>query len=83
MLGFGEEEAREIEKRKEPQGSAFWRKKEVCFVFIGFWKIYFLRFVFLVSKMFFFFFFLNIVLTWKIVGASKVSVIYIYIYIYI
>ena len=27
------------------------------------------------------FFFLNIVLTWKIVGVSKVSVIYIYIYI--
>ena len=42
MLGFGEEEAREIEKRKERQGSAFWRK-EVGFVFIRFWKIYFLR----------------------------------------
>ena len=30
-----------------------------------------------------FFFFFNIVMTWKIMGASKVSVIYIYIYIYI
>ena len=30
----------------------------------------------------FMFFFFNIVLTWKIVRASKVSVLYIYIYIY-
>ena len=31
----------------------------------------------------FFVFFINIMLMWKIVGVSKVSVLYIYIYIYI
>ena len=40
-------------------------------------------FLFLVLKKFFFIVFFNIVLTWKIVGASKASVLYIYIYIYI
>ena len=78
MLGFGEGNGREI-------GSAFWRKKKAGFVFIGFWKRFFLWFFFFGSiKDFFFlfmFFSLNIVLTWKIVRASKVSVLYIYIYI--
>ena len=39
--------------------------------------------VYYVFWLVFFFFFLNIVMTWKIMGVSKVSVIYIYIYIYI
>ena len=43
MLGFGEGEGREIEKRREWQGSAFWRKKKAGFVFIGFWKRFFLH----------------------------------------
>ena len=44
---------------------------------IGFRKVL-LRFFFFVFC-FLFFFLINIVLTWKIVGASKASVIYIYI----
>ena len=86
VLGFGEGEGREIEKREDRQGFAFWRKKKAGFVFIGFWKRFFLSLFFLFfwfQKRFFFwfFFFLNIVLMWKIVGVSEVSVIYIYIYI--
>ena len=75
MLGFGEREGREIEKRREWQGSAFWRKKKASFVFIRFWKRFFLH-------LFFFFGFRKvkkkkIVLMWKIVGVSEVSVMYI------
>ena len=47
MLGFGEGEGREIEKRREWQGSAFWRKKKAGFVFIGFWKRFFFAFIFI------------------------------------
>ena len=47
MLGFGEGEGREIEKREEWQGSAFWGKKKVGFVFgwvwFGFFKLGFLK----------------------------------------
>ena len=77
MLGFGEGEGREIEKRREWQGSAFWRKKKASFVFIRFWKRFFLH-------LFFFFGFrkvkkkIYIVLMWKIVGVSEVSVLYSY-----
>ena len=42
MLGFGEGKGREIEKREERQGFAFWRKKKAGFVFIGFWKRFYL-----------------------------------------
>ena len=42
MLSFGEGKGREIEKREERQGSAFWRKKKAGFVFIGFWKRFYL-----------------------------------------
>ena len=73
VLGFGEGEGREIDKREERQGFAFWRKKKAGFVFIRFWKRFFC----------FFFFFLNIVLMLKIVGVSEASVMYIYIYVYI
>ena len=79
MLGFGEGEGREIEKREDRQGFAFWRKKKAGFVFIGFWKRFFLSLFFLFfwfQKSFFFFFF-NIVLTWKIVRVSEASVLYI------
>ena len=83
MLGFGEGEGREIDKREERQGFVFWRKKKTGFVFIGFWKRFFLHFFlfFWFQKRFFFwfFFFLNIGMMWKIVGVSEVSVIYIYI----
>ena len=60
VLGFGEGEGREIEKREERQGFAFWRKKKAGFVFIGFWKRFFLSLFFLFfwfQKSFFFFFF--------------------------
>ena len=83
-----------IENREErgtaKHGHVFWRKKKASFAFIGFWKRFlffcFYVFFFLVSEKFFFlclcfFFILNIVLMWKIVGASKTSVLYIYIYI--
>ena len=60
VLGFGEGKGREIEKKEERQGSAFWRKKKVGFVFIGFWKRFFLRLLllllFFVFRFFFFFF---------------------------
>ena len=42
-------------------------------------RVYYVFFFFLVLLLLFF----NVVLMWKIVGVSKVSVIYIYIYIYI
>ena len=73
MLGFGEREGREKEKREERQ-SFFLR---LCFCILrflsGFINGFYLLFFF-----FSFTFFFNTVLTWKIVGASKVSVIYIY-----
>ena len=74
MLGFGEGEGREIEKREDRQESAFWRKKKVGFVFIRFWKRFFFAFIFLVLEKFFFF---NILLTWKIVRVSEALVLYI------
>ena len=73
MLGFGEREGREKEKREERQ-SFFLR---LCFCILRFLSGFRNGF----SLLFFFFsftFFFNTVLTWKIVGASKVSVIYIY-----
>ena len=70
MLGFGDGEGREIEKREE-------RQRVALLFFFCVMFFYFLVFIGF-SKRFFFF---NTVLTWKIVGASKVSVIYIYIYI--
>ena len=72
MLGFGDGEGREIEKREERQRVALLFFFVLCF-FI-FWFLLGFR------KGFFFF---NTVLTWKIVGASKASVLYIYIYILI
>ena len=75
-MGFGEGKGREIEKKEERQGSAFWRKKKASFVFIRFWKRFFLH-------LFFFFGFrkvkkyIYIVLMWKIVGVSETSVMYI------
>ena len=51
------------------------------FAFIGLRIGFFFRLCFFCWVYIFFFF--NIVLMWKIVGASKVSVLYIYIYIYI
>ena len=72
-----------VEKQRRKRNDRAW----LCFfffflgfywgVFIGFSK----RFFFLCLFYFFGFrnFFLNTVLTWKIVGASKVSVVYIYI----
>ena len=50
------------------------------FAFIWFWKRFFFFFFFCFKKVFLFvfFFFFNIVLTWKIVRGSEVSVIYIY-----
>ena len=54
-------------------------------LFYYFNTVLFVLLFFLVLVLFFFCFiiFFNTVLTWKIVGASKASVIYIYIYIYI
>ena len=60
--------------------SAFWRKEKVkrvraslilrlSFFFLGFRKVFFFFFLFMI--------FFNIMLTWKIVGVSKASVIYI------
>ena len=88
MLGVREGEGREIEKREERQSVGLLL---FFFFFFGFYRLFlsgfrkgFLRLCFLF--LFFFciyaFFFFNIVLTWKIVGASEVSILYIYIYIY-
>ena len=57
MLGFGEGKGREI-------GSGFWRKKKAGFVFIGFWKRFYLSlfiylFIFGSRKVFFYVFFLK------------------------
>ena len=94
VLGFGEGEDREIEKREERQsmGMCFGGRRRLVLHLSGFGKDFFffafMFFFFFVSEKFFFlclcFFFLilNIVLMWKIVGASKTSVLYIYIYIY-
>ena len=92
VLGFGEGEDREIEKREEQQsmGMCFGGRRRLVLHLSGFGKDFFffafMYFFFLVSEKFFFlclcfFFILNIVLMWKIVGASKTSVLYIYIYI--
>ena len=62
-------------KRRERNGRAFFCA--YVFVYLGFYRdleMGFLCFFFFFSFTFFF----NTVLTWKIVGASKVSVIYIY-----
>ena len=79
MLGFGEGNGREI-------GSAFWRKKKAGFVFIGFWKRFYLSlfiYLFLVpEKIFFMFFFLKYCADVENCGSFK-SFDYIYIYIYI
>ena len=76
MLGFGEEEGREIEKREEQQsmGLIF-----LCLCFFIFWFLLGFRkgfFFFLVLEKFFFI--INTALMWKIVGVSEVSVLYIY-----
>ena len=78
MLGFGEGKGREI-------GSGFWRKKKAGFVFIGFWKRFYLSlfiYLFLVpEKIFFMFFFLKYCADVENCGIFK-SFDYIYIYIY-
>ena len=66
VLGFGEGKGREIEKKEERQGSAFWRKKKAGFVFIGFWKRFFLRLLLLLLLFFVFrFFFFFKILYWR------------------
>ena len=45
------------------------------------YDVFFLRFWFYCFMIYYYFF--NVMLTWKIIGASKASVLYIYIYIYI
>ena len=59
MLGFGEGEGREIDKREERQGFVFWRKKKTGFGLIGFWKRFCLHFFYFFGfrKGFFFGFF--------------------------
>ena len=90
MLGFGEGEDREIEKREEQQsmGMCFGGRRRLVLHLSGFGKDFFffafMFFFFWFQKSFsfcvyVFFFILNIVLMWKIVGASKTSVLYIYI----
>ena len=93
MLGFGEEEAREIEKRKERQGSLFWRKKEMAGVCVleegGLFCIYrvlekvFFAFMFIYFFLCLcFFFFLKYCADVENCESFK-SFGYIYIYIYI
>ena len=88
VWGFGEGEDREIEKREERQsmGMCFGGRRRLVLHLSGFGKDFFffafMFFFFWFQKSFsfcvyVFFFFLNIVLMWKIVGASKTSVIYI------
>ena len=75
MLGFGEGEGREKENREE-------RQSFFCayvFLYLGFYRVLGKVFLCLFIYFFSFMFFFNIVLTWKFVGASKVSVLYIYI----
>ena len=73
VLGFGEGEGREIDKREERQGSAFWRKKKAGFVFIRFWKRFFC----------FFFFFFKYCTDVENCGSFRgFSYVYIYICIY-
>ena len=69
MLGFGEGEGREIEKREKRQ-SFFLR---LCFLYLGFYRVLEKVFLRLFIYLFFglFFSFLNTVLTWKIVGGFK------------
>ena len=68
LWGLRIERGRENGRGKEEKAECIYRvwvlENPLCFFFF-FWV--------------YVFFFLNIVLTWKIVGASKVSVIYIYI----
>ena len=75
MLGFGEGEGREKEKREE-------RQSFFCayvFLYLGFYRD--LGKVFLCLFIYFFhlcFFFNTVLLTWKFVEASKASILYIY-----
>ena len=61
------------------------RERQSLSIFVGFGFIFlsvgFMTFFFGFGFIFWFYIFFNIVLTWKIVGASKVLVLYIYIYI--
>ena len=62
--------------------------KRWCIAFFGFITFFLLVYFYFFFKYcadvcFIYLFIFNIVLTWKIIGASKVSVLYIYIYIYI
>ena len=60
------------------------RERQSLSFFVGFGFIFFecrvYDFFFFFGFIFWFYIFFNIVLTWKIVGVSKVLVIYIYIY---
>ena len=59
------------------------RERQSLSFFVGFGFIFlsvgFMTFFFGFGFIFWFYIFFNIVLTWKIVGASKASVLYIYI----
>ena len=60
--------------------------KRWCIAFFGFIMFFLLVYFYFFFKYcadvcFIYLFIFNIVLTWKIIGASKVSVLYIYIYI--
>ena len=75
MLGFGEGE---VEKKRT------WRNGRpflvlMFFLYLGFYRVLGKVFLCLFIYFFSFTFFFNTVLTWKIVGVSKVSVLYIYI----
>ena len=77
MLGFGEGEGREKEKREERQ-SFFLR---LCFFILRFLSGFRKGFSLLIYLFIFIYVCFNTVLMWKIVGVSKISVLYIYIYI--
>ena len=68
----------ESERLRERKGEALVKRE----VYNGFLRFRFFFFFFLVLVLLFYvlllLFFFNVVLTWKIVGASKVSVLYIY-----
>ena len=77
VLCHGIEEG--VLEEKSLSGLMGLRKERCGEKFIRFSK----SFILILSFFFNLCFFFNIMLTWKIVGVSKVSVIYIYIYIYI